>query len=95
MRFINYLLLFVSLMSIAYAGTPKPEYPRPQFEREDWINLNGTWTYQLDPVKSGFERDNIHTTGFDNSITVPFAPESSLSGVQHTDFIPRIWYHRS
>ena len=95
MRFINYLLISVSFISVTYAGIPKPEYPRPQFEREDWINLNGTWTYQLDRVKSGFERDNIHTTGFDNSITVPFAPESSLSGVQHTDFIPSIWYHRS
>lgn len=95
MKFVNYILVFVSFISLAYAGIPKPEYPRPQFERNDWINLNGTWTYQLDPVRSGFERGNINTTGFDSLITVPFAPESMLSGVQHKDFISRIWYHRS
>ena len=35
---------------------PRPEYPRPQFVRENWINLNGTWTYAFDPGKSGVQR---------------------------------------
>ena len=26
----------------------RPEYPRPQMVRPDWINLNGTWEYQTD-----------------------------------------------
>lgn len=95
MKFISYLFVFASLISHTYGGIPKPEYPRPQFERQDWINLNGAWTYELDLVKSGFERDHINSKGFAGTITVPFAPESQLSGVQHTDFIPRIWYHRS
>ncbi len=95
MKYIGHLFAIVLFVSHTYAGIPKPEYPRPQFERRDWINLNGTWTYQLDPVRSGFERDNIKSKGFGSPITVPFAPESILSGVQHTDFIPCIWYHRS
>ena len=35
---------------------PRPEHPRPQLRRDAWINLNGPWTYTLDPGKSGMER---------------------------------------
>ncbi|MFH1086118.1 MAG: sugar-binding domain-containing protein [Chloroflexota bacterium] len=73
---------------------PRPEYPRPQFVREPWMNLNGTWTYTLDPGKSGMQRGFSHSAGFPNSITVPFCPESVLSGVGHTDFIEMMWYQR-
>jgi beta-galactosidase/beta-glucuronidase len=73
---------------------PRPEYPRPQFVREDWINLNGTWTYTFDFGKSGVQRRFQASQGFDDPITVPFCPESALSGVRHTDFIEMMWYHR-
>ena len=74
--------------------TPRPEYPRPQFVREPWINLNGTWTYAFDPGKSGVQRGLASSEGFADQITVPFCPESALSGVGHTDFIEVMWYHR-
>ena len=35
------------------ADVPRPEYPRPQFERAEWLNLNGTWTYAFDFGRSG------------------------------------------
>lgn len=73
---------------------PRPEHPRPQFLRETWINLNGLWTYAFDSGKSGLARGLRHAKGFDDSITVPFCPESRLSGVGHTDFIEALWYHR-
>lgn len=73
---------------------PRPEYPRPQFVREPWVNLNGTWTYAFDFGKSGWERGFAESTGFDNRIMVPFCPESSLSGVGHKDFIEDMWYQR-
>jgi beta-galactosidase/beta-glucuronidase len=73
---------------------PRPEYPRPQFERSAWVNLNGQWTYEFDFNKSGMERGLTASKGFDSSITVPFCPESTLSGVQYTDFIECFWYHR-
>lgn len=76
------------------AQTPRPEYPRPQFERADWVNLNGTWTYSFDFGRTGDQRGWQNTQGFDGKITVPFCPESSLSGVKHTDFINTIWYQR-
>ena len=35
---------------------PRPEYPRPQFVRKEWINLNGLWGFEMDPAMSGKER---------------------------------------
>ena len=91
--------LLLMLMTVTFAVTnvsalPRPEYPRPQFERTSWVNLNGEWTYELDLVQTGHERNLFQSKGFDGKIIVPFAPESSLSGVAHTDFIPSIWYQR-
>lgn len=73
---------------------PRPEYPRPQFFRADWINLNGPWTYTFDFGKTGIQRGFELSQGFAGSITVPFCPESVLSGVGHTDFIEAMWYQR-
>ena len=79
----------------ALAQIPRAEYPRPQFEREAWQNLNGEWTYTLDPVKTGWERGLRNSKGFADKIIVPFAPESKLSGVEHKEFIPCIRYQRN
>lgn len=76
------------------ASLPRPEYPRPQFQRDPWVNLNGGWTFTFDPGKSGMQRGLPSTSGFDRTIQVPFCPESILSGVGHTDFIEMMWYHR-
>jgi len=81
--------------SVKAADLPRSEYPRPQFERADWVNLNGTWSYSFDFGQTGAERDWRNSKGFDGKILVPFCPESSLSGVKHTDFIPCLWYQRS
>ena len=70
------------------------EYPRPQFVRGDWVNLNGRWTFEFDLGKSGDERGLAKSRGFGEEILVPFSPESRLSGVGHTDFIEMMWYHR-
>jgi len=74
---------------------PRAEYPRPQFERTDWINLNGQWDYTFDFALSGLEKGYPAAKSFEGKITVPFCPESSLSGVGYTDFIPALWYHRT
>ena len=86
--------LMCAVMS-AYA-IPRAEYPRPQFERADWVNLNGDdWTYEFDFGKSGMNRKLYDSKGFKDVITVPFCPESKLSGVGYIDFIPAMWYHRA
>ena len=78
----------------AKAQTPRAEYPRPQFERSTWQNLNGKWSYTFDFGRSGKQQGFEKSQGFDGKITVPFCPESKLSGVEHKDFINSIWYHR-
>lgn len=94
-RLIVLLLLMPLFALTSQAQTPRPEYPRPQFQRTDWINLNGTWTYAFDFGRSGKAKGWADSHGFDANITVPFCPESRLSGVAHTDFINTIWYQRT
>lgn len=95
----NTLKHFLAITAIMVAGAaayavPRPEYPRPQFERTDWVNLNGEWDYTLDLSTTGWERHLWNGNFSDGKITVPFAPESRLSGVEHKDFIPCIWYKK-
>lgn len=78
----------------AFADVPRSEYPRPQFERPEWQNLNGEWSYTFDFGKSGKHRNLQSSKGFDETIIVPFCPESKLSGVEYKDFIPAMWYHK-
>lgn len=91
---LSFILGIATLPAFAAGSIPRAEYPRPQFQRADWVNLNGPWTYTLDPGKSGMDRKLFESEGFGDEIIVPFCPESKLSGVQHVDFIPAMWYHR-
>lgn len=72
---------------------PRPEYPRPQSRRDQWLNLNGEWEFEFDPNDSGYERGLVGKP-LNGRITVPFAPESTLSGIGDTDFHEAVWYHR-
>ncbi len=93
-RIFTFAIMLVAFVT-AFAAQPRPEYPRPQFERSEWINLNGEWTYELDLVNTGFDRKLFNSEGFAEKIIVPFCPESKLSGVEHKDIITGIWYHRT
>ena len=53
---------------------PLQEYPRPQFVRKSYVNLNGLWDYAI-------TTSDEMPTGYDGKILVPFSPESTLSGV--------------
>lgn len=84
-------------MTMASSNTkiPRPEYPRPDWERLHWINLNGQWQFDIDHGKSGKERGYHHAEHeLSRTITVPFCPESKLSGVEYTDFMAAVWYRR-
>ena len=71
---------------------PRPEHPNPQFERENWINLNGEWEFELDRGISGIDRKFYEREHLDSKITVPFCPESKLSGIGLTDYLNCVWY---
>ena len=74
---------------------PRPEYPRPQFVRSTWMNLNGTWEFEIDDGRSGQDRSLPTVDKLSGQITVPFCPESGLSGVGHKDFMSAVWYRRT
>ena len=74
---------------------PRPEYPRPQMARKEWMNLNGEWQFCLDQGRSGRERGLHEAASLPDTIVVPFCPESRLSGIGHTDFIACVWYKRT
>ncbi|MBR0339521.1 MAG: beta-glucuronidase, partial [Alistipes sp.] len=93
-RIFVFAMMLVATVT-AFAAQPRAEYPRPQFERSEWVNLNGEWTYELDLAETGFDRKLFNSVGFADKIIVPFAPESKLSGVEHKDIITGIWYHRT
>jgi len=62
--------------------------------RDNWLNLNGLWEFQVDSSLSGEER-GLHQEGdFSETINVPFSPESKLSGINQKDFLPCVWYRR-
>ena len=74
---------------------PRPEHPNPQWERKLWKNLNGTWEFEIDHGNSGVDRALWEKEHLDSSITVPFCPESPLSGVNYKDFMLSVWYKKT
>ena len=72
----------------------RQEYPNPQFKREQWTNLNGTWEFEIDRSKSGEERGLHKKDKLERLINVPFCPESKLSEITDTDFLECVWYRR-
>lgn len=69
-----------------------PEYPRPQFVRKDWVNLNGEWNFAF-----GDETDIVDALAgkLDKKINVPFTYETELSGIHDTAQHDTVWYSRS
>ncbi|HEY3291215.1 MAG TPA: glycoside hydrolase family 2 TIM barrel-domain containing protein [Anaerolineae bacterium] len=78
----------------AATSIPRPEYPRPQFVRADWANLNGPWDFEIDQSLSGESRELQTGKPLSQKITVPFCPESDLSGIGEKDFMASVWYRR-
>ena len=74
---------------------PREEYPRPQMVRENWENLNGAWGFEIDNAMVGEEKEFFLRDRLQDTITVPFCPESKLSGIGHTDFMACVWYRRA
>ena len=59
---------------LAENRAPWEVYPRPQLKRDSYVNLNGSWDFTVSHLRELPEQ-------YDRTITVPFCPESSLSGI--------------
>ena len=89
------LLIFCSSCIAFAAPVPRSEFPEPQFERADWMTLNGQWEFAFDDANAGL--DNQWYGGaqkFDKHISIPYCFESKLSGISDTGFHPWAWYNR-
>jgi beta-galactosidase/beta-glucuronidase len=58
------------------------------------LNLNGEWQFEIDQSDSGLER-GVRDRELRQRIVVPFAPETTLSGIENVDFLDAVWYRTS
>ncbi|MEU5870953.1 glycoside hydrolase family 2 TIM barrel-domain containing protein [Glycomyces sp. NPDC047369] len=68
--------------------------PRPQLLRESFLDLSGEWGFAHDDADRGLAEGWCDGRALPRSITVPYPPESTASGVGETGFHPVVWYRR-
>ncbi|MCY9663014.1 glycoside hydrolase family 2 TIM barrel-domain containing protein [Paenibacillus chondroitinus] len=74
---------------------PRADYPRPQFVRDSWMNLNGEWEFEFDDDRVGSkEKWHLGNKALSKRIQVPFAFQSKLSGIGSNEFHDVVWYRR-
>ncbi len=102
----KHTFIFVSLLIISILNSypsnnnqpakpdiPLKEHPRPDFQREEWLNLNGLWDFRFDPGNAGENEKWFDAPeSFDRKILVPFPWGSKLSGVENEAEVG--WYSR-
>jgi hypothetical protein len=95
-NFITLLILNLLLFRVygqSLQSIPLKEHPRPDFQRDQWFNLNGLWDFRFDPQNAGEnEKWYDKSDSFDKKILVPFPWGSELSGVENEAEIG--WYKR-
>lgn len=71
---------------------PRPEYPRPQFIRDEWQNLNGEWEFAFDDEDEGLQLGWHDGRSLAGRIVVPFPYQSALSGINDKGVHEHVWY---
>ncbi len=74
---------------------PRPEHPRPDFVRNTFYNLNGTWQFAFDDDDRGLAERWQDGRQLPLSIVVPFCYQSEKSGLGGDEIHPILWYRRS
>lgn len=72
-------------------GGTQPGYPRPQLQRANWATLDGEWEFAIDARAELVAPDQVEWA---RKIQVPFAPETSASGIGDNGFYCAVWYRR-
>jgi beta-galactosidase/beta-glucuronidase len=71
------------------------EYPRPQFQRKEWLNLNGEWDFAFDDDNKGLVNKWYKNFPKEKKIIVPFAYQTKKSGIGDPSFHDIVWYNRT
>jgi len=82
----------------AVGNVPRAEYPRPQFRREEWLCLNGTWSFVFDDGDVGLGADwveRLTQAAPEGRIVVPFPYQAALSGIGDRAVHSVVWYRRA
>lgn len=82
-------------MPLEQKDIPRQEYPRPQFARSLWFNLNGKWEFALDDANKGVEEGWYDGRELPLRITVPFGYQTDLSGINDKSIHEYVWYART
>lgn len=72
----------------------RTEYPQPQFQRENWTNLNGSWDFDFDDQNQGVRDQWYKQEKLTQKIEVPFAYQTELSGIDDQSEHSVVWYQR-
>ncbi|MFN9689265.1 MAG: sugar-binding domain-containing protein [Bacteroidota bacterium] len=95
----NFILCLFYVTNLSFCvlkaqDIPLPEHPRPDFERTDWVNLNGSWIFGFDSLDTGIKDQWFsNSKHFPLTIKVPFPWGSPLSGVPDKADIG--WYQKN
>ena len=95
----GWVAVMAALMTGAFSGAaevPRPEHPRPDLCRDNWMTLNGEWQFEIDKAADGEARGLTYGKDLNAKINVPFCPESKLSGLGlgNTVRLKDVWYRR-
>ena len=71
------VLMMLSLKTLSI--DLRPEHPRPDLYRENWLSLNGEWQFEIDIADDGESRGLTYDKNLNKKIIVLFCPESKLS----------------
>ncbi|MBN1909087.1 MAG: hypothetical protein JW818_05055 [Pirellulales bacterium] len=99
-RILPFVLFVLSLVLSAIparadeAETPLPEHPRPDFQRAEWVNLNGKWDFEFDRTDVGVKERWFEGRDWSKKILVPYVHQAKMSGIGDTGHYRQVWYHR-
>ncbi len=93
MKFAMSAAAFVVVFVSCAVAIPLPEHPRPDWERAEWVNLNGEWDFAFEAKGTPVDAP-ARPAQFDQKIVVPFGWAAPLSGVKRYLFVS-IWRYIS